>query len=237
MDAAIIDTINKGIRNARSQPPHTQGGFRDSVMESVSASVPGIEERWERGEGAERKAIEAVRDGIRSACEISVALAPNKGEAERHISEAERQLLSGDRTAMGLHLASRLEAIDGAVSRHEKEGWTNTSPEAKQFIQAKFGELCGKLDRTARDPDLVNHCAETRKLLFPRVSESEYKRESARGQLRHTGTKGVAELMTSGTARGPEGRGGDARAAVIRLRSGSPVRGQASAERGEGRER
>lgn len=209
----------------------SNAGFRERIMASVSKAVPGLAEKWNRSGGAEAAAVGTVKDAIRRACEISVAMASSKQEADQYISEAERQLLSGDKKAMGLHLAARLDAIDATVAKRERNGWSETTPEAKKFIQSNFGELCAKLDAVALDPVLISHCVETRKLLFPKVCDAEYRRESARGPLRFVGHKGVSAVMSSGPSRySVENEGSGETKTVAALRAGAS---RGTADRGE----
>lgn len=100
-------------------------------METVGRNSPGTAARWKIAEEATARAVDAVRKGIKTACEISVALAPTKAEGDRLITEAET-VLSGNqlagRQAMGRHLEDRLEALDDAVSKGERSGWKDTPP-------------------------------------------------------------------------------------------------------------
>lgn len=174
-----------------------RGDFRSSIMEAVMTAVPDTASKWEKADVAERKAIVAVTDGIRQACEISVALASNKAEAEKQIDEAERQILTGDHSSMGIYLQGRLEAIDSEIVSRERGGWSGTSTAARQFVEENLGSLCARLDAVSRDPALAEHCPDLRKDLFPKVVASEYKRDSARSPLSYVGPRGVSDLMVS----------------------------------------
>lgn len=184
------------------EPSDISGGdFYGEIMGKVLKGVPSTADRWNRSKAAEERAVDAVKEGVRAACEISVALSSSEEEARGHIMQAERQLISEDRTAMGLHLAARLADIDDKVSKHEKNGWANTPPDARKFIQGSLGELCGKLDDAVGDPVLREERPELRKLLFPSVAGAEYRRETARGQLVYSGPKNVSDQMASACAK------------------------------------
>lgn len=202
MNEAGFDKINEGTLEEKAGKAYSQVDFRNEILIKVNSSIPDASVRWERAAAAEKRAVSGTKEAIRTACEISVAISSNKEEAEAHIALAGRVLLTEDRDAMGLHLASRLDAIDGAVRRAEKNGWASYSPEQKTFVEGEFRGLCSKLDTVALDPDLIRHCPDVRKQLFPIVDAAEHRRESARGPLRYTGPKGVSDLMESEVAKG-----------------------------------
>lgn len=225
MSDSPIDIIKRSVLDARSHPSYAQDSFRDSVMESVLKAVPETSSRWERASAAERKSLDAVKDGIRGACEVSVALSSSKDEAERHISEAGAHLRASDHEAMGRYLESRIGEIDAEVARRERDGWASTSPEVKEFVSDKFSAMCRRLDAASRDGDLRSHCPELRKALFPKVCASEYRRDSARGQLRHCGDKGLSDTLASLVGKSAAGAAtGDSKQGFS-LQAGTPVHG------------
>jgi hypothetical protein len=225
MSDSPIDIIKRRVQDARSHPSHPYDSFRDSVMESVLKAVPETSSRWERAVAAGRKSLDAVKDGIRVACEVSVALASSKDEAERHISEAGSHLRTSDNEAMGRHLESRIGEIDAEVSRRERDGWSATSPEVKEFVSDKFAAMCRRLDAASRDEDLRNHCPELRKALFPKVCASEYRRDSARGQLRHCGDKGLSDTLASSVGKSAAAAAAGEHKQGGSLRAGSSTHG------------
>jgi hypothetical protein len=203
----------------------SSGDFRSSVLESVTKAIPGTLTKWTITADAERKAMKTVTDGVRTACEISVALSSSKEEADKHITKAEEALMSENPAAIGMYLQERVEAIDTAVSRQERNGWTEVSSDARKFITGNFGDLCAKLDGTSRDQGLKDHCAGLRKDLFPKVVGSEYKRDSARGPLHYAGEKGVGDFLLSSTGKSSTGKqlNQDILTAGMLLRTGTVV--------------
>jgi len=199
MSEATVGNIKTSIQSARSRPVFVHEDFRSEIMSSVLEAIPGTPERWSKTGEVEKAAVDAVRTGIKEACQISVAIASTKEEAEGYISQAGLQLLSGDKQAMGLHLSARLEALDKEVCRAEKSGWVNYSPEQKQFVEEKFMGLCGKLNRAALDPDLIEHSRDLRRQLFPKLegAAAEYHRDRPRGSLSYRGPKGIGDLVDS----------------------------------------
>jgi len=207
MSEATIDNIKTSIQSARSRPVFVHDDFRREIMGSVLGAIPGTPERWSKTSEVEKAAVNAVRNGIKEACQISVALAATKEEAEGYISQAGLQLLSGDKQAMGLHLSARLESLDKEVCRAERSGWANYSPEQKQFVEEKFMGLCGKLNQAALDPDLIEHSRELRRQLFPKLegAAAEYHRDRPSGSLSYRGPKGIGDLVDSHTGKNGAG--------------------------------
>lgn len=187
--------------------------FRSEIMGTVTQSVPGIAANWKRGKAAEQRAVEVVRTGIKTACEISVALSSSQEEAEAHMKDAGRLLGWDDKAAMGLYLSLRLQDIDALVEKAEKNGWAETmpgaSPDQKQFVESKFSSLCAVLDTVSRDPDLVSLAGDARNWLFPDVVASEHRWESDKKGIVYQGTKGVSDLMKSQIGRSVSSKGAD----------------------------
>jgi len=177
--------------------------------------------RWGRGHPAAILAVEAVKNGISAASEISVAMSASEEEAERYRNEANHQLISKDPVEMGIHLATRLEEIDKVVQKSERGEVPNFSPEKKKFVEEKFRELCTSLDTVSRDPDLIDNRPDLRSQLFPKVAladrrplfagvhafiAAQYNNPSSPAPA-PVGPKGVADLMNSEagkSARQPE---------------------------------
>jgi len=177
--------------------------FRGSVMEAVLDAVPGTPARWDKTETAGHRALSAVKDGIKSACEISVALAPRKEDAIAHVSRASQMVLSVDPVRLGSHLAETLEAIDKTVAKAESDQWKGYSPDQVKFVKGNFRKLCSMLDAASLDPELIDGGSAIRAQLFPGLESAEYQRRGARHvKLVYTGPKGVASLMKSETGRG-----------------------------------
>ncbi len=207
MSEATVDSIKTNIQSARSRPVFVYEDFRSEIMSSILEAIPRTPERWDKTGEVDKAAVDAVRTGIKEACQISVAIASTKEEAEEHISQAGLQLLSGDKQAMGLHLSARLEALDKEVCRAERSGWVNYSPEQKQFVEEKFMGLCGKLNRAALDPDLIEHSRDLRRQLFPKLegAAAEYHRDRPRGSLSYRGPKSIADVVDSHTGKNGAG--------------------------------
>jgi hypothetical protein len=205
MSKTFGSSVQKSAQEIMSPAAPAKSDLRSKILESVRQSVPGIESRWDHEKTVASKATEAVETGIKTACEISVALSSSKAEAEGHIDQATRQLASRDKSAMGLHLGTRLEAIDSAIQKAERDRWGNYSTEQKQFVVGKFKELCSGLDEVSRDPALISHCSEVRQKLFPKVTAAEHQLDFSTGfrpALVYTGPKGVADLMQSEAGKG-----------------------------------
>lgn len=180
--------------------------FKNDILETTLNRFPEAGTRWKQADEAEKRATEAVREGIRTACEISVALAPSRTEAERMIGEAETVLGDGNRSEMGRHLATAMTELDRTVCHEMSNGWTDKTKETRKLVQEELGKLCDKLDIAALDPHLRTHCDDARRELFPNVVSSEWRRGSARGQLSYVGPKGVSDHMKS--MHGRRGDGG-----------------------------
>ncbi len=198
------DSVQGKIQVLRSNPYYPHANERAAIEAARRA-------RWERGQPAATRATEAVKNGIRTACEISVAMSSDKSEVERHKNEANRQFNSADNAEMGSHLTARMEEIDKFVQKLEKGEVFNLSPEKKKFVEEKFRELCTSLDEVSRDPSLVRDRPELRSELFPKVAiadrrplfggvhvfiAAQYNKPGSPAPA-PIGPKGVADLMNS----------------------------------------
>lgn len=189
-----------GSREPRPTRAGAEKDFSGSAMSSVLEAVPGTPSRWDRVEGARHRAIAAVKDGVRAACEISVALSPSKEDANSHVSKASRLALSVDPVRPGSHLSQVLEEIDRTVAKAESDQWRGYSSDQVKFARGKFGELCSMLSAASLDPELIDGGSTLRYQLFPALERVEYRRRGGRHvKTVYTGPKGVASLMRSET--------------------------------------